>query len=369
METKVKSIAREEKIDTVSTTCNRNSSSVKNETLWLLNVIRGFSAILIVLYHYTTQYNISIGHLKPYPVMIPWGCHAVYTFFILSGFLTMYSSYHKRDASKTFLVKRVIRLYPIFWICVLVTTLYMMLIMPERVRTLQQIILNFTMVPALFRSEAVDGVYWTLSKELMFYVIYALAIKWGNIFKSKAWLWLWLAIGILGSFYCCGSIDFPAQSLVSFLFIPEYAFSFLAGCGIFYFYHEENNVQRIKMIIFVLICIGYCAVLKTTEVTIFFIIMILLVGACANKHINEKLDFLKNVFLPILFVSEISYPLYLTHQFIGFGIIRILESSDFVNEIYLCIPIIHSIVLASILHFFVEIPIGKKCNSFFLKKH
>lgn len=29
------------------------------EPLWLLNVLRGISALLIVLYHYTTQYDLS----------------------------------------------------------------------------------------------------------------------------------------------------------------------------------------------------------------------------------------------------------------------------------------------------------------------
>lgn len=66
-------------------------STLKKENLWLLNVLRGISALLIVLYHYTVQYEKSIGHLLPYAVTIPWGCYAVNTFFMLSGFLTVYT--------------------------------------------------------------------------------------------------------------------------------------------------------------------------------------------------------------------------------------------------------------------------------------
>ena len=66
-------------------------STLKKENLWLLNVLRGISALLIVLYHYTVQYEKSIGHLVPYTVTIPWGCYAVNTFFMLSGFLTVYT--------------------------------------------------------------------------------------------------------------------------------------------------------------------------------------------------------------------------------------------------------------------------------------
>lgn len=35
----------------------------KINSLWLLDIFRGISALLIVLYHYTTQYDKSIGHL------------------------------------------------------------------------------------------------------------------------------------------------------------------------------------------------------------------------------------------------------------------------------------------------------------------
>lgn len=65
--------------------------TLKKENLWLLNVLRGISALLIVLYHYTVQYEKSIGHLVPYTVTIPWGCYAVNTFFMLSGFLAVYT--------------------------------------------------------------------------------------------------------------------------------------------------------------------------------------------------------------------------------------------------------------------------------------
>ena len=36
----------------------------KNEKIKELDFFRGIAAILIVLYHYTTRYNISFGHIK-----------------------------------------------------------------------------------------------------------------------------------------------------------------------------------------------------------------------------------------------------------------------------------------------------------------
>lgn len=53
-----------------------------------LDWLRAVSMILVVLYHYTTRYQESIGHVDVWPVAVPWGCYAVNTFFILTGYLT-----------------------------------------------------------------------------------------------------------------------------------------------------------------------------------------------------------------------------------------------------------------------------------------
>lgn len=145
----------------------------KVNSLWLLDVFRGVSALLIVLYHYTTQYDKSIGHLGDYYLSFPWGCCAVYAFFMLSGFLIVYT-YNDKFNIESFLKKRFFRLYPMFWVCMTVTTIYMALIFPERMPTVKQFLLNMTMFPTLLGSTAIDGVYWTMPKELIFYIIFAI---------------------------------------------------------------------------------------------------------------------------------------------------------------------------------------------------
>lgn len=64
----------------------------KNKRIYGLDIIRGISAILIILYHYTTRYNESIYTAKEYihrwPIKVFWGSLAVCTFFLLSGYLS-----------------------------------------------------------------------------------------------------------------------------------------------------------------------------------------------------------------------------------------------------------------------------------------
>lgn len=55
----------------------------------ILDWIRAIAAISVVLYHYTTRYNESIGHLLEYPINVTYGYMGVAVFFILSGFLLM----------------------------------------------------------------------------------------------------------------------------------------------------------------------------------------------------------------------------------------------------------------------------------------
>lgn len=152
---------------------NNQVMEKKIDSLWLLDVFRGISALFIVLYHYTTQYDKSIGHIDDYNLTLPWGCYAVYAFFMLSGFLIVYT-YKDEFNIVSFLKKRFLRLYPMFWICMIVTTIYMALIFPERMPTVKQFLFNITMFPTLFGSTAIDGVYWTMPKELIFYVIFAI---------------------------------------------------------------------------------------------------------------------------------------------------------------------------------------------------
>lgn len=163
----------------VEKTNNPAMENKKINSLWMLDVLRGFSALLIVLYHYTTQYEKSIGHVEMYGVSIPWGCHAVYMFFMLSGFLIVYT-YKENFNIVSFMKKRCIRLYPMFWVCMVVTTIYMIFIFPERVPSVKQFLFNITMFPTLFGTEAIDGVYWTMPKELIFYIVFSVIALWGG---------------------------------------------------------------------------------------------------------------------------------------------------------------------------------------------
>lgn len=341
----------------------------KVNSLWLLDVFRGLSALLIVLYHYTTQYDNSIGHIGNYNLAFSWGCHAVYAFFMLSGFLIVYTCKDKIDFV-SFLKKRFLRLYPMYWVCMIVTTIYMAFIFPERMPTLKQFLFNITMFPTLFGSKAIDGVYWTMPKELIFYVIFAVIAAFfteGGTRKKTRWLWVCLGIELIFLAYCYGPFNFPGQWTLIFLMIPDYLYVFLAGCAVYYLNYSEDLQQKRMMILYLITCTLLCKYLCSISTFVFFIVWIFALIVFSSDKINQKTYEMKKVLRPLIFISKISYVLYLTHQFIGFGIIRLMEANGMITEFWVLLPILHAILLAAILHYGVELNINKLIKKHFAK--
>ena len=90
------------------------------------------------------------------------------------------------------------------------------------------------MLPSFFGVNAVDGVYWTLAKELMFYLGFTGVILIGRVKKNMLWLWIWIGLEIVCRTYTCSPIDLPFQWGITILLIPDYIFAFLAGSAVYY---------------------------------------------------------------------------------------------------------------------------------------
>ena len=195
-----------------------------------INWIRGIAAILIMLYHYTVQYEKSYGHLEKWNIELPWACGAVNTFFILTAFLTLYTLNNSLSPLK-FLYKRAKRLYPAYWICICITSVSMFLFLPENFRGLKTILINLTMFQGFLGVKNVDGVYWTLSYELMFYFYAAIALVIGKR-KEKAARNLVLVWTLLA--YCCFLIELAGiknqiTAVIRVAMMPRFAAPFSAG--------------------------------------------------------------------------------------------------------------------------------------------
>ena len=108
------------------------------------------------------------------------GGSGVDIFFVLSGFIITYSNRQYITKSSTvgkFLKKRIIRIFPIYWIIVSFFLL-LQLLLPSFYRTHFQLNpANIVSTYLLFPNhEMINGVSWSLTNELFFYALFTLAI-------------------------------------------------------------------------------------------------------------------------------------------------------------------------------------------------
>lgn len=139
-----------------------------------VHLLRLACAVSVVWFHYSYMGPVVLGETEHslFPQLAQYGRLGVDVFFIISGLVIAHCATGRTAGA--FGWARVRRLYPTFWVCVLLTTLAH--ILQGTQITAATFAANLTMAPAVFGADPVDGVYWTLLVELRFYAIVALAL-------------------------------------------------------------------------------------------------------------------------------------------------------------------------------------------------
>jgi peptidoglycan/LPS O-acetylase OafA/YrhL len=162
-----------------------------------LDLLRFAAAAGVLLYHLTQQPSPSDIGYEALAQASRFGFLGVCMFFMISGFVVLWSA-----ASKTtceFAVSRMIRLYPTFWVCVLLTYAAIELSHKKDVVDLHTIATNLTMLAGFFRVPYVDGVYWTLTAELKFYGLLTLLLVTRQMARVEIWLSVWICVSGLAA--------------------------------------------------------------------------------------------------------------------------------------------------------------------------
>jgi peptidoglycan/LPS O-acetylase OafA/YrhL len=350
--------------------------------LFELDVLRGLAALGVVIFHYTSQYNSVYKHSSELNFYFSYGRHGVEFFFILSGFVILMSM-ERIKSSLDFLVGRFARLYPSYWIGVILSSIVVTLSqLPEEQISLTNILINFTMFQGFFNVPNVDGVYWTLYIELCFYILML------SLFRSKLLKYIepiitgWLVVAL---FFCiktyaarwgwfADGIDFDSKALqvnmnlinqtvnqagfidnlsntLRNILILKYAHLFILGIMLYKQYTKGFTLYRWAVIVVCVLAQRFAySHEQSWETTIFvagFTLLILLSMQGYIKWINFK---------PLIFLGSISYSLYLIHQNLGYAIIRMLYTYNIHPYISIIIATILSLVIAVGMTFIIEQP-------------
>lgn len=307
------------------------------ERLFVLDVFRGFAAFSVLIYHLDTTH-------------FPVGFWGVQFFFTISGFVIFKSLENSKNTS-SFLIKRFFRLYPTYWLCLILTTLVINFCPTDGFSTigLKQFVLNLTMISEMLGAQNVDSSYWSLQPELMFYLmitlIFSLKLEKKIVLIGLFWLFIILANHLF---------LIEKSFLVIKLLNIRHGGLFFAGM-LFYQIHRGN---RSKLIYFSLILCYLTSLVVYTRLFDFWgaFITLSLIFALFSLFLRQQLAFLAHPYL--IFMGSISYPLYLIHQAIG--CILLSKFNLFLTPLFsLFLVIFLLIAVAYGIHIFVEKPSSK----------
>ncbi|THE07586.1 acyltransferase [Microbacterium oleivorans] len=135
------------------------------------------------MYHYTarrhTQWEAPTIETFPFVSQFSaYGFMGVQLFFLISGFVIL-MSVEGRSVGE-FVAARISRLFPAYWAAVILTAILIEFIAGDQLGksvTLVQVLTNLTMLQQWTGVPHVDGVYWTLAVELLFYLLIGIFMK------------------------------------------------------------------------------------------------------------------------------------------------------------------------------------------------
>jgi exopolysaccharide production protein ExoZ len=340
----------------------------------LIQILRGFAAIFVLLYHATRHYQEK--NLVFLNNIFQNGYFGVDIFFVLSGFVIYYSSqkYLENNNYLEFLKKRIVRIYPSFWLFLLLPLTLVFLIAPNFIadKTAFETANYFKIFFLLFDHIQLSQISWTLSFEMYFYFLFFLMIFNKN-FKYLIFIIIILAV-----------LNLTNINLFENLYLQKYLISplileFFLGVAIVYILNkvDKNHVIGFAFLlilsIFFFIYIDYLSnnhiivINKHNRVLNFGIASFLLI---LSLILIEKFNDIKT-FKILIILGDSSYVLYLIHSVIlSFLDNQLILSEKLLilnKEFSTILACLFIVVLSVIIHLIIEKPMLKYFNKFLFK--
>lgn len=315
-----------------------------------LDGLRGLAALSVVFFHFTLRYRQLFGAPDGIWFDFPHGDYGVHLFFMLSGYV-IFMTLDRTRTARDFVVARFARLYPAYWAAMLVTFVVVRTAgLPGQEVGIKDLLVNLTMVQSLLDVPHVDGAYWSLQAELLFYAAMVTLWRFHGLRRPQrtlaAWLTLAAAVQLLGWCLPDGASPWlgPLQTLLSLRYIHLFAI----GMALY----QQQGVERIDpgWLLLVIGCWSWHAAVDNpsggTLVAAFTVMMYLATHGQLPLLASRGLAYL----------GAISYPLYLVHQNVGYVIIRALNSRGWNANLSLLTALGMVVGLATLLSRCVERP-------------
>jgi len=312
---------------------------MENKRLLSIEIIR-FAAAFSVLLHHIPSIDI--------------GVFGVDAFFIISGFVMMYST---KNFDKNFFLKRLLRIIPLYWSAtfgVYLISLYKPEILYSSTSDINHLLNSLFFIP--FDKNGVGhepllAVGWTLNLEVLFYLIFYLSLIISNKYRD-----------IIATLIICSSIlifnnfDFFITNVYSDIILIEFILGFL----IYNLLYDKKSYKNF----FIIIIIVFVILIKNTYLHRFFYFGIPMAILCflVIKYLKIKYSNL------IINLGGMSYALYISHVFIIRIFDRLLPwfgSQNNINNITATLfSIFGSTLVGFFIYKFLDMPLYRKLRSF-----
>ena len=341
-------------------------SSTPHKKLNLLQVYRGIAAVLVVMIHVTKMSAERLNQVTFFNLFLV-GWIGVDYFFVLSGFIMVYvhrSAIGKKDQLKSFLVKRAVRIYPIYWIITL-TVWCLFLVIPGWANnedlSLGNVIVSLLLIPQ--KNQPILEVGWTLIYEINFYLLFSIAI-WLKPKHSVPLLSAWLLVTIL---HYRKIVKFPQDFFLLGTVFGEMNLELVLGCLAAYIVIKYNNkIRKYRWILFGIANLGYVIMLGMLaasgklwfgRIPTFGVLTALLIIAATSIDLKDSPK------IPdiLIFLGEASYSIFLTHVPVISAITKILQKANlgkyFDGFFAPALVAVFAVVFGCIFYSFIEKPL------------
>jgi peptidoglycan/LPS O-acetylase OafA/YrhL len=312
-----------------------------------LDVLRGLAAFAVLCFHYTTRYAEIFSPTSPPLFRFPYGMYGVQLFFMISGFV-IFMTLEKTKRPLDFIVSRFSRLYPCYWLAIILTfTVIRFIHLPGREASLTEASINFSMLQDWWRVKSVDSVYWTLPIELSFYFLMFLFFLTKNLKNVEIGGLAWL-IFMVWSNRLLWLVHWHAPYWLRVSELLNYGHLFFAGI-LFYKLKTQGNVWYRHAGLALCLVVQYMLrtdIIHSIIVGVFFLIFYLFVLGKLKWAVNK----------PMVYLGTISYSGYLTHQYIGYIIIRYLYTLHANAYLRFIVPALCAILIATAITYGLERP-------------
>jgi len=236
---------------------NASLSSSMPSKLLPLELCRGLAAVLVACLHAGASidkyYGFDFGAVHNFGAGVDF-------FFVLSGFVMAYAHWHdigRPERVKRYYTKRILRIYPPYWIVTASIVLFYMLVPSygdQDRRDLAKLFCSIFLLP--YTTQPVVGQAWTLVHEMFFYGLFSLVIIFGRrafigfVFWAACIL-LWQALHVS---------DYRADPLFAFpvsFYLSPFNIEFIFGVGVGVlvrrgWHHFSRTLASAGIVLFVL---------------------------------------------------------------------------------------------------------------------